>query len=196
MNVDFRLVVATNQDLYALAERQEFRTDLYYRLNVIPVILPPLRERREDILPLAQAFLKQYCTRFGKKMNLTPATFNAIRNYNWPGNVRELKNFMERAVILNIGEYLDIKEVNPQLMPGTNMDPLFIEDSKTAGVSNAADDFEEMLENHVSLQEYVDRCERAYLEYAFSKDSSTYKVAEMLGTSQTSVMRKKTKYGF
>jgi formate hydrogenlyase transcriptional activator len=100
--VDVRLVAATNRDLVKMVARGQFRSDLYYRLNVFPVLLPALRERREDIPALATHFVKQFSRRMGKKVDsIPPETMAAFQWYSWPGNIRELQNLVERAVILS-----------------------------------------------------------------------------------------------
>ena len=100
--VDVRVVAATNRDLTQMVKRNEFRIDLYYRLNVFPILLPPLRERREDIPALVTHFVETFGRRMGKKIELiSPETISALRSYSWPGNIRELQNLIERAVILS-----------------------------------------------------------------------------------------------
>jgi formate hydrogenlyase transcriptional activator len=98
--IDVRLIAATHRDLTEMVRRREFRSDLYYRLNVFPVLVPPLRERREDIQPLVSHFVEVFAQRMGKHIDQIPqATINALIAYSWPGNVRELQNLIERAVI-------------------------------------------------------------------------------------------------
>jgi transcriptional regulator with GAF, ATPase, and Fis domain len=100
--VDVRLVAATNRDLAKMVARGQFRSDLYYRLNVFPILLPALRERREDIPPLVEHFMKIFSRRMGKQVDYVPAeTMAAFHWYSWPGNIRELQNLVERAVILS-----------------------------------------------------------------------------------------------
>ena len=105
--VDVRLVAATNRNLVDMVKRNEFRSDLYYRLNVFPIPLPPLRARREDIPALVEHFVGIYARRMDKQIeNIPPETMSALTSYQWPGNIRELQNFIERSVILTSGDVL------------------------------------------------------------------------------------------
>jgi transcriptional regulator with GAF, ATPase, and Fis domain len=105
--VDVRLVAATNRDLADMVKRGEFRSDLYYRVNVFPILLPPLRARSEDIPALVSHFVEVYGRRMGKQIDhIPPATISALSSYQWPGNIRELQNFIERSVILSDGAVL------------------------------------------------------------------------------------------
>jgi formate hydrogenlyase transcriptional activator len=105
--VDVRLVAATNRDLTDMVKRNEFRSDLYYRLNVFPIMLPPLRQRREDIPLLVAHFVDLFGRRMGKQIEHIPAeTLSALSLHDWPGNIRELQNFIERSVILSPGAVL------------------------------------------------------------------------------------------
>jgi transcriptional regulator with GAF, ATPase, and Fis domain len=100
-HVDVRLVAATNRDLAAMVAQGEFRSDLYYRLNVFPILLPPLRSRPEDIATLVEHFVNVFGRRMRKQIDyVSPETMAAFQSYSWPGNVRELENMVERAVIL------------------------------------------------------------------------------------------------
>jgi formate hydrogenlyase transcriptional activator len=105
--VDVRLVAATNRDLAGMVKRREFRDDLYYRLNVFPIQLPPLRARSEDVPLLVAHFVEIYSRRMGKQIeHITAETMSALSSYQWPGNIRELQNFIERSVILSAGPVL------------------------------------------------------------------------------------------
>jgi formate hydrogenlyase transcriptional activator len=105
--VDVRLVAATHRDLKQMVEDGKFRSDLYYRLHVFPVSVPPLRERREDIPLLVRHFVDEYARRMNRRIEtIPPQAIEALRSYSWPGNVRELQNFIERTVILSPGSVL------------------------------------------------------------------------------------------
>jgi formate hydrogenlyase transcriptional activator len=105
--VNIRLVAATNRNLAGMVKRNEFRSDLYYRLNVFPIPLPPLRARREDIPALVKHFVEIYARRMGKQIeHIAPETMSALTSYQWPGNIRELQNFIERSVIVSSGSAL------------------------------------------------------------------------------------------
>ena len=105
--VDVRLVAATNRNLVDMVKRNQFRSDLYYRLNVFPIPLPPLRARREDIPALVEHFVEIYARRMDKQIDLIPPeTMSALTSHQWPGNIRELQNFIERSVILSPGNVL------------------------------------------------------------------------------------------
>jgi formate hydrogenlyase transcriptional activator len=107
--VDVRLVAATNRDLGEMVERNEFRSDLYYRLNVFPILVPPLRERQEDIPLLVHHFVQHFARRMNRTIETIPSeTMQALTGYSWPGNIRELQNVIERAVILSPGLVLQV----------------------------------------------------------------------------------------
>jgi formate hydrogenlyase transcriptional activator len=116
LKVDFRLIAATNRDLADAVLHNEFRSDLYYRLNVFPVRIPPLRERREDIPLLVEHFVQKFARRMSKSITSIPKkTMDALMGWEWPGNVRELENFIERSVILTQGSVLvsPLSELEP-----------------------------------------------------------------------------------
>jgi formate hydrogenlyase transcriptional activator len=109
IHVDTRLLAATSRDLAQMVENREFRGDLYYRLNIFPILVPPLRERPEDIPLLVAHFTDKYARRMDKRISRIPAeTMDALKRYHWPGNVRELQNFIERATILTSGPTLQV----------------------------------------------------------------------------------------
>jgi DNA-binding NtrC family response regulator len=118
VKVDVRVVAATNQDLRAALEEGTFRQDLYYRLNVVPINIPPLRERKEDIPYLVDSFVERFARQAGKPIRaVTPAAQKALMDFHWPGNVRELENIIERAVALAVGDVLDAADIRLDLSP-------------------------------------------------------------------------------
>lgn len=109
--VNVRVIAATNKDIESAVKKGEFRTDLFYRLNVFPITLPPLRERKQDITFLARYFTQKYVKRMEKKIrSISDSTIERLKEYSWPGNIRELENIIERAVILSTGDTLEINE--------------------------------------------------------------------------------------
>ncbi len=110
VKVDVRVIASTNRDLEEEMKKGRFRQDLYYRLNVIPITILPLRERKEDILPLVEHFAQKYCRKHGKDIkSLSQKTQNNLKNYHWPGNIRELENVIERSVIITKGSNLQVE---------------------------------------------------------------------------------------
>ena len=170
-NTDVRVIAATNRDLKRMVAEKKFREDLYYRLNVMPLFLPPLRERTEDILPLADQFLFRYNRKYGLSRMLNQEMRQGLLEYHWPGNVRELRNVIERYAISG-----------RLVITGSG-----------AGGSEAAG--LEGLEEGLSLREACDRFEQAYIQQALSKCSgSVAKAAEQLGIHR-SLLYKKLKKG-
>jgi len=107
LKVNFRLLAATNRDLFHSMQKREFRSDLYYRLNVFPILIPPLRERREDIRPLVEHFVRKFSLQMKKSITSIPSrAMELLVRWEWPGNIRELENFVERSVILSSGSVL------------------------------------------------------------------------------------------
>jgi formate hydrogenlyase transcriptional activator len=130
--VDVRLVAATNRNLMEMAKRGDFRSDLYYRLNVFPIMLPPLRERSEDIPALVAHFVEIYGRRMSREIeHIPPTTMSALTSYHWPGNIRELQNLIERAVILsNDGVLPNPLPTGGTLAPPTPSSPTTLKDSE------------------------------------------------------------------
>jgi len=134
IQVDVRILAATNKDLERMMREGTFREDLYYRLNVVSITIPPLRERKGDIPILAQHFLNKYTKIHGRKIKyISPQTMKKLCSYNWPGNVRELENVVERAVILSGNEAITLEDLPSHLQPVTSREELtslFLEDTE------------------------------------------------------------------
>jgi formate hydrogenlyase transcriptional activator len=138
VRVNVRVVAATNQDLAQLVSKKLFRADLFYRLNVIPICLPPLRERIQDILPLTEFFVAKFAARLNKPIDLIPDEVIAVlKAHDWPGNIRELQNFIERAVLFSPGSVLRLP---------LGLKQTLVERSESAARTLAAADREHILE--------------------------------------------------
>ncbi|HEX9750663.1 MAG TPA: sigma-54 dependent transcriptional regulator [candidate division Zixibacteria bacterium] len=176
--VDVRLIAATNADLEGAVGAKRFRPDLYYRLNVIQIYLPPLRERRDDIELLSDYFVRQSCERAGCALKtLTPAAAARLHSYSWPGNVRELQNVIERAVVLTRKDELDISDFPDKLGQATSAEA-------TDGPSDGA----------VPTLESI---EKAYIYWILNQtDWQKSKAAQILGIDNSTLYRKISKYKF
>lgn len=179
IHIDCAIIAATNLDLESLVNQKKFRRDLYYRLNAFTILIPPLRERREDILELTRHFIQHYNEEFNTRKRLSLSTFNAIQSHRFPGNVRELKALIKKAVVLSEEDKLDavvLQSIGRH--PGGDLsDP-------------PGSDFES-----ASLSERLNHFERQMLKNALQKCHSTREMARCLQTSQTSIMRKLKKHG-
>ncbi|MBV7273926.1 sigma 54-interacting transcriptional regulator [Clostridiaceae bacterium UIB06] len=176
--VDVRIIAATNRNLEEMIEKQQFREDLYYRLNVIPVYIPVLKDRLEDIPILVRFFIDKLNKKVNKKIKGADIEFiNRLMKYDWPGNVRELQNFIERAMNLCEGNYLTLESLN--------MD---FKDSKQNIVTSLC------MENELKLSEIVELCERQAISKVLEKTKSFRKAAKILGVSHTTIINKVNKY--
>ncbi|HSH47491.1 MAG TPA: sigma 54-interacting transcriptional regulator [Halomonas sp.] len=188
--VDFRLVVATNQDLAQRVEQGRFRLDLYYRLNVIPVTLPPLSERREDIPGLVERQLKRLNRRYGQDKMLGRDVWPALMGRAWPGNVRELENVMERAW-LSSDDVIAQRHLDPA---GAREEPR--RDSVASPREGDALSHADLaVDGQEGLKATLERVERDILARCCDNLTTTYAIAERLGISQPSVVRKLKRHG-
>jgi two-component system response regulator HydG len=172
-SVDVRVLAATNRDLGQLMQQGQFREDLYYRLNVIPLALPPLRERREDIPALAEHFLRRFGDKQHRPLSLTANAVERLLRYPWPGNVRELENAMERTAILARNDLIGPDELPPHIASGTPLGP--------APVLPREQTLAEVEKSHI-LQT-IERCGWNHSQ-----------AAEALGIGRTSLWRKLKEY--
>ena len=130
VQVNVRLIAATNRDLLQMVEEGSFRRDLYYRLNVFPILVPPLRERRGDIAMLARHFMQKFARKMNKRLDsVSPQAMQSLLNWNWPGNVRELENVIERAVILSRGSILELPALELRNEPHRDQDLYLVDNS-------------------------------------------------------------------
>jgi len=134
--VDVRVIAASNQDLWRMVQERKFRPDLYYRLNVFPISLPPLRERKDDIPILVEHFVQKFAKRQGKSIDCIPdEVMEALKRHDWPGNVRELQNVIERAVIMTMGPVLHLHTRGPMTQNASSVLPTTLEDAERAHIT-------------------------------------------------------------
>ncbi len=171
--IDVRVISATNQDLKAMVTQGLFRADLYYRLNVFPLPIPPLREWPDDIPALAATFLQHFNKKYGKNKTFTFQAIAALQKYSWPGNVRELENLIERLAIVGDEPNITADQVR------------YLMEFRLADPGKPEDAAEEQ-----SLKAAVDALEKRMITEAIRQHGSTYKAAEALGTSQSTIVRK------
>ncbi len=176
IKVDVRIIAATNKDLKQMVNEKTFREDLYYRLNVVPIYIPPLKERQEDIFPLVHYFLERYNERFNVKKRIDPNAMAILIKYGWPGNVREVENIIERLVITTKDSI-----ILPQNLPNYIMDKEdIIQDIK--------------IPNKMNLKGAVEEVEKKIIKSAMDKYKTTREIAKALGVSQPTIVRKINQY--
>jgi two-component system nitrogen regulation response regulator NtrX len=179
ITVDVRIIAATNKNLEEEIARGNFREDLFYRLNVIPFYVPPLRERREDIPLLAQHFLQEFAGAYGRKSNVIAAdAMSVLRNYNWPGNVRELRNTIERVVIMN---------PTARVIEKRHLPPMLLREPRLAGRAPAG---------FSSLHEARSAYEREFILKKLEENAGNMsRTAEVLGLERSHLYRKMKSLG-
>ena len=181
VKTNVRIISATNKNLEKLVEEGGFRRDLYYRLNVVPIRIPSLSERPDDIPALVEHFLAKYGKKFGVKRGMEDGAMEYLKQQQWPGNIRELENTVQRLMISSQGENI------------TLMDVIREQHGELFGYISA----EESIDNEfqeINLQIAVDEYEKGLIKYACEKYGSTRKAAKAIGISQTQLVRKKKKY--
>lgn len=170
--VNVRIIAATHQDIAQMTKAGTFREDLYYRLMVVPVFLPPLRDRKEDIPLLIMHFLEKFNSKFGYSKKIAPPVIERLMHYSWPGNVRELENIIERMMVIAPGEDLGI-----DLLPENIYNKVFLP------------------RRGAKLKAAVEQTEKYLLAESYKENHNWQKVAELLGINRATVFRKAAKYG-
>lgn len=177
--VDVRIIASTNKDLLQAIHTGTFREDLYYRLNVVPIRLAPLRERREDIEPLIQHFLVRYNKKYNKQIHVTDDAMERMISYDWPGNIREVQNVIERLVVINQSQFIDFQMI-----------------SQTLGIGKAAPaPIHPSDEQSYDLKSAVDSLEMSMIQKALRDFPSGRKAAAALGIDHSTLIKKCRKYG-
>ena len=175
IKIDVRVLAATNRNLENMTKEKSFRADLYYRLNVVPLTVPPLRERREDIVPLVKHFLAKLNSKYNFEKTFTIEALDTLYNYSWPGNVRELKNIVERVIVMSTSN------------------KIFKNDLPIKGSPN-------LLEKNIgtdeicNLKEEVEKVEAKLISKAFNNAANVRDAAKMLGINSSTFFRKRKKY--
>ena len=177
INLDTRIISATNRDLEEMIVDKTFRQDLYYRLNVIPIHIPALKERKEDIPPLIEWLTKKHNQRYQKNVILTQDVKSCLRLYEWPGNIREMENFIERLIVTNESGLATAEDLPNNILRNAKnvVEPIVIH-------------------KIIPLNEAIEEVERQLIINAYTTLKSSYKVAESLGISQSAAFRKIKKY--
>ena len=173
--VDVRIISATNRNLAELVQEGRFREDLYYRLNVVPIEVPPLRERTDDIVPLLRMNLAKYNRKLGTQKSISQDAMEILLKYPWPGNIRELQNIVERLIITSSDDVITEDDIF-----------IFIKQAAEKNTSPSAD---------TSLSAALEKAEKEILQQALKTYGSTRAIARVLHISQPSVVRKLRKYG-
>ena len=176
VNLDVRIIAATNKDLKQMVKEGRFREDLYYRLNVVPIEIPPLRDRKEDILPLVNHFLTVANRKYHTNKSIYSDTIDVLESYSWPGNVRELENLMENLVITTPGDIIRRENLAERLKFSTE-NRGFTEDTEV-----------------ITLKETVERAEYMAIQKAIRQCGSIRKAAVALGVDPSTIVRKQQNY--
>lgn len=180
ISVNTRVIAATNQNLEQMVKEKKFREDLYYRLNIVVIKSPPLRERKKDIPGLIHFFVRKLNEKYDLNKQLAPELIGAFMEYDWPGNVRELENMIERLLVTSSENMISLENAR---LPWAIVGP-------SLSAQEVSRPFEE-----ISLKEAFDRVEQQLLQDAVKRFHTTYQIAEALQISQPSVSRKLKKYG-
>lgn len=183
ISVNVRVIVANNVPLRKLVDEGKFREDLYYRLNICCIDVPPLRDRREDILCLAEGFVHSWCRKYHVDRELSPDALQHLYWYHWPGNVRELENVVHRLVISS-------RDV---IITGEDAADILSENAYGDMMINIRRNFHQS--EQLDFHQLMDQQEKQIIEYALKKEGTTRKAAALLGLPQTTLARKKLKYG-
>ncbi|MDA8351600.1 MAG: sigma 54-interacting transcriptional regulator [Firmicutes bacterium] len=188
-----RIIAATNRNLMDMVKKGEFREDLYYRISVVPIEIPPLRHRRNDIKPLLLHFLDHFNKKHRTSRYFLPEVYEKLRDYDWPGNVRELANLVERVVITSPTD-----AITTQMIPETHGFSKTMEEEREPGVRAEINGEPYFLSGEGSfpnLPAFSAQVEREVLAQAYRRHHSSYQVAKRLSISQSSAIRKAYKYG-
>ena len=176
--VNVRIVAATNKNLYEMVLKKQFRDDLYYRLNVVPVHIPPLRERKDDIPHMVAHFIQMFNRSYSMNRHISPEVVDILIDYEWPGNIRELKNLIERLVVISSGDVI-------------TRDDLPVHIGRTLDIPGKGVSVSRLM----PMKDAVESVERQLLEMVYGAKSTTRQMAEVLKIDASTIVRKAAKYG-
>jgi len=177
IQIDVRVIAATNRDLQEMVENKTFRRDLYYRLNVVPIEIPPLSERYEDVKIMVQQCLNKYNRKYGMEKRIDPSALRYLLDYKWPGNVRELENIIEYLVVTTSRDIIEKEDLPKEVY----------DSSGKMGESMSFD-------QGISLKDAVEMVEKKMLREAMLDSKNTEDMAKKLGVDRSTVTRKLQKY--
>lgn len=193
--IDFRLICAANEDIPKLIGEKKFRSDLFYRINVIDVSIPPLCKRREDILPLINHFVAFFCQKYSCIKTLSAQIITYMQGYSWPGNVRELRNLVEKMIATSLQNELEIKAVPFELL-SQQSGSIDLPESREDALTLAANPSVCTAYNgSETYKQYMDKCEKALIRSVLIHCQSVAKAAETLEMDVSSLYRKIKKHG-
>ena len=203
--IDVRVISATNQDLERLIKERKFRMDLYYRLNVVEIVVPPLRKRGNDVILLANLFLDEYNSRYGRDKKMDSSAYETLLTYSWPGNVRQLRNVIESTAILTAGDLITNEElttivsnVPPEWFADEDLESIEISGSDSKRRSSKLEEraVHQLIEDNESMKDAMDRYEESILRDTIDYYSGDKHLAiKRLGLSERTFYRKLSKYG-
>ncbi|GAB6181299.1 sigma-54-dependent Fis family transcriptional regulator [Desulfotomaculum defluvii] len=178
LKIDIRILAATNRNLREMVAKKEFREDLFYRLNVIPVNVPPLRERKEEITAFVTHFMLMFNRKYKLNKRITPEVVDLFLRYDWPGNIRELENLVERLIVISSGKFITINDLPAHIRGGSqnNLNGVHV-----SGI--------------IPLKDAAESAEKQVLERAYAEFRTIRQVAKTLKVSAATVVRKAAKYG-
>ncbi|MEN6459857.1 MAG: sigma 54-interacting transcriptional regulator, partial [Syntrophomonas sp.] len=208
--IDVRIVAATNRDLSEMVENKQFRDDLYYRLNVVPVNITPLRNRKEDIPALVAHFLQIFNRKYKMHKRIAPGVINIFMQYDWPGNVRELENLIERLVVITLNKIINIEDLPPHMsdiredlapqtrdtiedLPPQTGDTIENLSPQTRDTSDVSSPYIKV-SGIIPLKVAIESVEKQLLEKVYAKNGTTREIAEELKVDASTIVRKAAKY--
>ena len=184
MKLSFRLICSTNQNLERLIQEKKFRLDLWYRINVVHLKIPPLKFRKGDIPPLVEQFKEEFCNKYKLTKQILPETMDLLTEYNWPGNVRELRNIIEYAVISTLSSQISPNDLPDNIKENWDLEFPLLNDSEFSTYSP------KFLPTEMSLKSSIEQYEKELILSALKSTTSIRSAAQLLKIDHSSLIRK------